>query len=89
MEQNISLDDPARAFDELRREVSFGLRAIQGIAAERRDQTDYGGSLKALDDQLATVNKTLSTIASSPAMRLTPGSLTNEMSQSEYASASD
>ena len=79
MEQNISLDDPARAFDELRREVSFGLRAIQGLTAERRDQPDYSGSLKTLDDQLATVSKTLSTIAISPAMRLTPGSLTNEI----------
>ena len=76
MEQNISLDDPARAFDDLRREVSLGLRAIQGLAAEHRDQPNYSDTLKTIDERLTGVGETLATIASSPAMRLTPGNLT-------------
>lgn len=79
MEQDISLDDPARAFDDLRREVSLGLRAIQGLAAEHRDQPDYRETLKVLDDRLAGIGKTLVTIADSPAMRLTPDELTYEI----------
>jgi hypothetical protein len=89
MEKN-SLDDPARAFDDLRREVSLALRAIQGLAAEHRDQPDYRDSLKALDDRLAAANKALATIATSPAMRLTPHSLTQEIVKaSEQARAAD
>jgi len=90
MEQNISLDDPTRAFDDLRREVSLGLRAIQGLAAEHRDQPDYRETLKALDERIASIGKTLATIASSPAMRLTPESLTFEIVKaSEQARAAD
>lgn len=90
MEQNSSLDDPTRAFDDLRREVSLGLRAIQGLAAEHRDQPDYRDTLKALDDRLANIGKTLATIASSPAMRLTPENLTFEIVKaSEQARAAD
>ncbi|MCC2977961.1 hypothetical protein LK533_14920 [Sphingomonas sp. PL-96] len=90
MERTNSLDDPARAFDDLRREVSLALRAIQGLAAEHRDQPDYRDTLKALDDRLAAANKALATIATSPAMRLTPQSLTQEIVKaSDQARAAD
>lgn len=90
MDTNNSLDDPARAFDALRREVSFALRAIQGLAAEHRDQPDYRETLKALDDQMAAANKALAAIVSSPAMRLTPQNLTQGIIKaSEQARAAD
>lgn len=90
MDTNNSLDDPAHAFDALRREVSLALRAIQGLAAEHRDQPDYRETLKALNDQLAVANKALAAITSSPAMRLTPQNLTQGIIKaSEQARAAD
>lgn len=90
MDTNNSLDDPTRAFDALRREVSLALRAIQGLAAEHRDQPDYRETLKALDDQMAAANKALATIVSSPVMRLTSQNLTQGIIKaSEQARAAD
>lgn len=90
MDTNNSLDDPARAFDALRREVSLALRAIQGLAAEHRDQPDYRETLKALNDQMAAANKALAAIVSSPTMRLTPQNLTQGIIKaSEQARAAD
>lgn len=76
MEPTASLDNPTRAFDDLRREVSLGLRAIQGLAAEHNDQLDYSDTLKAIDEKLAKTDETLTAIVDSPAMCLTPASLT-------------
>jgi hypothetical protein len=52
------MDDPAtparaqssaaRAFEDLRSEVSLLRRAIEGLAAERRDQPDYAPTLEVL-----------------------------------------
>lgn len=90
MDTNNSLDDPARAFDALRREVSLALRATQGLAAEHRDQPDYRETLKALDDQMAAANKALAAVVSSPAMRFTPQNLTQGIIKaSEQARAAD
>ncbi|WP_157136834.1 hypothetical protein [Sphingomonas sp. PAMC 26617] len=75
MDQNASIDDPVRAFDALRREVSLALRATQGLAAEHSEQPDYTETLKAMDDRLGTISASLAAIGESPAMRLTPGNL--------------
>jgi len=42
-----------QAFEGLRREISLLRRAIEGLAAEKRDQPDYGPTLEAL----ATTNE--------------------------------
>lgn len=72
METNNSLDDPARAFDDLRREVSLALRAVQGLAAEHHEQPDYRDTLKALDDQMVAANKALATIVGTLSLRWPP-----------------
>jgi hypothetical protein len=75
MDQNASIDDPVRAFDALRREVSLALRATQGLTAEHREQPDYTETLKVMDDRLGKISASLEVIKDSPAMRLTPGNL--------------
>jgi hypothetical protein len=78
------LDDPARAFDDLRREVSLGLRAIQGLTAERQNMPDYSETLQGMHDALQRMAARLRQIAETPAMQLTP-----ERLGSDIAKASD
>ena len=90
MDQNINLDDPAAAFDALRREVSLALRATQGLSAEHNQQPDYTETLKAMDQRLGAISVTLATIGESPAMRLTPGNLGASITKaSEQVRATD
>jgi hypothetical protein len=81
-----TLNDPTRAFDDLRREVSLGLRAIQGLAAEHKEIPDYSDTLTAIDGRLASITQSIAVIAKSPAMQLTPESLV-ERSNSAIVSA--
>lgn len=81
-----TLNDPARAFDDLRREVSLGVRDIQALAAKQQDIPDYSETLTAIDGRLASINQSIAVIAKSPAMHLTPESLV-ERSNSASAAA--
>ena len=62
----------ARAFDDLRGEVSLLRRAIEGLAAERRDQPDYGPTLEALAISNEEIKNWARKINERPAVRLTP-----------------
>jgi hypothetical protein len=77
------LTDPARAFDDLRRELSLLVRAVQGLTAEHRETPDYTETLKGMQDHLIAARRALAAIAESPAMKLTPA---NVADQFQYAS---
>lgn len=68
-----------RAFDALRGEVSLLRRAIEGLAAERHDQPDYGPTLEALATSNEEIRAWAKKINDRPAMQLTPQRLANEI----------
>ncbi|MBW6533162.1 hypothetical protein KZ820_20655 [Sphingomonas sp. RRHST34] len=73
--------DPAEAFEALRGEVALVLRAVQGLAAERRelDVPDYSPTLAHIDARLTEVSDRLDTIEQSPALRATPQQLGGQL----------
>lgn len=86
----ITQDDPARAFADLRGEVSLLRRAVEGLTAERQSAPDYTPTLTGLSARLAHQEQLLGKIAESPAMRLTPESLAVSIAKaSEIARAGD
>ena len=86
----IARDDPARAFADLRGEVSLLRRAVEGLTAERQSAPDYTPTLTGLSGRLAHQEQLLGKIAESPAMRLTPENLAVSIAKaSEIARAGD
>jgi hypothetical protein len=86
----IAQDDPARAFTDLRGEVSLLRRAVEGLTAERQNVPDYTPTLTGLSARLAHQGQLLGKIAESPAMRLTPENLAVSIAKaSEIARAGD
>lgn len=71
--------DPARAFDQLRREVSLCTRAVQGLAAERRDMPDYSETLRSIDSRLQAAAGGIARMAQAPALRMTPSEMAKEL----------
>lgn len=61
-----------RAFEELRGEVSLLRRAIEGLAAERREQPDYGPTLEALAASNGELRAWARRVTGLPALQLTP-----------------
>ena len=90
MTDHSDIDDPVRAFDDLRREVSLGLRAIQGLTAEHRDVPDYSKTLATIDARLDGLAASLNGIARAQAMEMTPDLLGREIvTASERVRAAD
>jgi hypothetical protein len=86
----IPQDDPARAFADLRGEVSLLRRAVEGLTAERQNTPDYTPTLAGLSGRLAHQEQLVGKIAESPAMRLTPENLAVSIAKaSEMARAGD
>lgn len=71
----------ARAFDELRGEVSLLRRALEGLAAERRNQPDYGPTLEALANATQEIRDWAKRINERPAVRLTPVQIGEQIEQ--------
>jgi hypothetical protein len=69
----------ARAFEDLRGEVSLLRRAIEGLAAERRDEPDYGPTLEALATSNEEIRGWAKKINDRPAMQLTPRRMADEI----------
>lgn len=61
-----------QAFEDLRGEVSLLRRAIEGLAAERRDQPDYGPTLEALVTSNDELRVWARKVTERPAIQLTP-----------------
>jgi hypothetical protein len=86
----IAQDDPARAFADLRGEVSLLRRAVEGLTAERQNVPDYTPTLTGMSARLAHQEQLLGKVAESPAMRLTPENLAVSIAKaSEIARAGD
>jgi hypothetical protein len=71
--------DPARAFEQLRREVSLCTRAVQGLTADRRDMPDYSQTLRAIDARLQAATDGITRLGETPALRLTPAGMAAEV----------
>jgi hypothetical protein len=84
MADDSDLDDPARAFDQLRREVSLCVRAIQGFTAERQNTPDYSQTLRSIDARLQEAADSIARMAQAPAIQLTPTDIGREL---EHAAA--
>lgn len=70
--------DPAtEAFSRLEGQMALMRRAVEHLAAEKADITipDYTATLGEMSQRLSSAQQTLSSIASTPAMELTPESL--------------
>ena len=68
-------NDPASAFEALRREVSLLRCGIEGLTADRNLVPDYTPTLTDLERRLAHVERLLEPFSRSPALQLTPESL--------------
>jgi hypothetical protein len=78
-------DDPAVAFDELRREISVMVRALQGLTAEHDKLPDYSKTLEAIDTKLGVFATNLGVLAKTPALQFTPGALAGEIELASVA----
>lgn len=75
----VAQSSAARAFEDLRGEVSLLRRAIEGLAAERRDQPDYGPTLEALAASNGEIRAWAKKINERPAIQLTPQRVGDEI----------
>jgi hypothetical protein len=71
--------DPARAFEDLRGEVSLLRRAVQGLTAERQNAPDYLPTLQQMVERLDWIAQKVERVAKAPAMELTVESLASRL----------
>src|SRR3546814_17918086 len=74
-------DDPGRAFERLRGEVSLLRSAIEGLTAAREsiDIPDYETTHERTEKILAAPTQRIDHIAKSPLLSMTPGSMANKI----------
>lgn len=72
----------ARAFEDLRNEVSLLRRAIEGLTAERRDQPDYGPTLEALATSNEQIRDWAKKVSERPGIQLTPRQISEQIDAS-------
>lgn len=72
-------DDPAQAFEGLRRELSLLHNAIQGLTAARERVPDYSATLGQMSQQLCAALDGLDRIEQAPAVKLTPTAMVREL----------
>jgi len=77
-------DDPARAFERLRGEVSLLRSAIEGLTAAREsiDIPDYEPTLARTEKVLAVLAQQIDGVRKSPAMTLTPENMGSRLNAS-------
>lgn len=71
--------DAAKAFEELRREISLQRTAIEGLTSAKEKLPDYSLTLRDIASRIAGVEKHVEGINERPAMRLTPLTIATEM----------
>jgi hypothetical protein len=76
----------AHAFGELRAEISLLRRAIERLTDERTSLPDYAPSLEAIAKRLEDVCVWARRVSEKPAMRLTPESLSREITTAATSS---
>lgn len=88
--QTAPADDPAVAFEELRRAVSLTRAAIEGLTAARERIPDYSDTLGEMLAVQKDADDRLSRIERSPAINLSPAAMAAEIVKaSEAARAAD
>ncbi len=77
------LDPAVEAFSRLEGEIALMRRAVENLATEKAniDIPDYGSTLKEMAQHLDAAAKGLRTIASKPAMDLTPETMAQRIEQ--------
>jgi hypothetical protein len=81
--------DIARALEDLRAEMSYTRHAVEGLTAVRERTPDYAPTLGAITAQLETLQSTLDQIVRSPAIALTPATLTVEIMKAATAARAE
>ncbi len=71
--------DAAKAFEELRREISLQRSAIEGLTAAKDKLPDYSLTLRDIASRLGQVEKQIESINEKPAMLLTPRTIAVEL----------
>ncbi|BAI98015.1 hypothetical protein Sj15T_24160 [Sphingobium sp. TA15] len=77
--------DPAEAFEGVRRELSLLHRAVQGLTAARDNMPDYSETLGGMDQALKVIGARLRQIEESPAVRLPPAAMAQEINKAAQA----
>jgi hypothetical protein len=80
-------DPAAEAFARLEGEMALMRRAVQHLAAERAEIVipDYGPTLTDMAKRMSTIGDSLKTMASHPAMQMTPDSVGNRIAAAAEA----
>lgn len=73
------ISDAARAFEDLRAEISLTRHAVEGLTAARERIPDYTPTLGEMSEGLKVLQNALSRIEQRPAFALTPATLTLEI----------
>jgi hypothetical protein len=71
--------DPGRAFEDLRKEVSLTRRALEGLTAAHENIPDYSTTLGEMARSMKASLEQLERIECSPAVRLTPAALVQQL----------
>ncbi len=71
--------DAAKAFEELRHEISLQRTAIQGLTSAKEKLPDYLPTLRDIASRLGQMEEQIESINQKPAMRLTPQTITVEI----------
>ena len=71
--------DPAKAFEELRREISLQRTAIQGLTSAKEKLPDYLPTLRDIASRLGEIEAQIESINQKPAMQLTPRTIAMEI----------
>lgn len=85
--ENDSGDEAARAFDDLRAEVSLMRRATERLAAERAEGShaaDYSETLGVISQNLSGTAQRVDALVKSPALSLTPEETSRQISAASF-----
>lgn len=83
------IEDIAAAFEGLRREVSLTRSAVEGLTAARERVPDYSVTLGKITETLTQNAAGIGRIEASPAVRLTPAALSQEISKASTSARED
>lgn len=78
-------NDAAKAFDDLRSEISLQRAAIEGLTSAKEKLPDYLPTLRDMKARLDQIDQHIASINDKPAMRLTPLTLAAESHQASMA----
>lgn len=85
MSRDVDPMNPAEAFEQLRAEVALLRRAVEGLAAERNAQPDYGPTVEKLVERQDAVVAAARKMLASPALQLTPASFAADLAEASQA----